>query len=189
MKAHREKNGRPDVRSAVARSRSGRIAAAVSAVLALLFVSGVFAAPLLEAANVTAGGLLRLAYSPLCHQIPARSLELAGHSTAVCARCAGLYVGGLAGLVIGAVLGVGSRRGPRPAWLALAAAPTLADALLAWFGIGGLSNGPRLVLALPPGLLAGVFLSIGIHDLFVSRRQTDLCEPEGTPPALEGLDG
>jgi uncharacterized membrane protein len=42
--------------------------------------------------------MIRLAFKPVCHQIPARSPKLFGQPTAVCARCLGLY----SGLLIGA---------------------------------------------------------------------------------------
>lgn len=60
---------------------------------ALLVVS--VAAPFLALAGADAGRLALAAVEGLCHQIPARSFHLVGHTMALCARCTGVY-GGLA---------------------------------------------------------------------------------------------
>ena len=158
--------------------------------LALVFTSGAFLAPVLERAGVQRAGLLRLTYAPLCHQTPERSLTLAGGNVAVCARCSGLYLGGSAGLFVGALLFVGRARRLRPAWLAIAVLPTLIDALLAWAGLPALSNVPRLVLAWPAGLLAGMFLALGLADLFGPKVSRESCKTftTGGYAALEDVD-
>ncbi len=160
----------------------------VAAALAAIFVAGSLLVPLLEARRVDGAGLGRLVYRPLCHQLPERSLQAAGHPLPVCARCFGLYLGGLTGMLAAGVLLVGRRRGPRPVWFLLAALPTVVDALLAWAGLG-LDNLPRLLLALPPGLLAGIYLSIAVHDLFDSTTPADARGPAGSVSAREVFDG
>ncbi len=141
----------------------------VVALAASAFVAGTWIAPLLIEADHPAGRWLHWVYSPLCHQQPDRSLEVASGHQAVCARCAGLYVGGALGLLVGAVLlgAVSSRL--RPIMLLVVAAPTALDALLPWLGLPGLPNTPRLLLALPAGLMAGLFLALGIADIASSK--------------------
>ncbi|MEO8041300.1 MAG: DUF2085 domain-containing protein [Acidobacteriota bacterium] len=39
-------------------------------------------------------------FSYICHQIPERSLHLAGHQMAVCSRCFGVYIGLLSGILM-----------------------------------------------------------------------------------------
>jgi len=146
-------------------SASARRAVAVAAVAAGAYVAGTWVGPVLVAAGSTAGAWLHLAYAPLCHQLAERSLWLGGVPLAVCARCTGLYAGGLAGLVVG-VACLGRRdRGPRPRWLALVAAPTAIDALLPWIGLPQLSEVPRALLAIPCGVLAGWYLAVGVAGL------------------------
>ena len=169
--------------------RSGRLAVLIAAVLAAVFVLGAFAVPWLEARGVSAAKPFRLLYAPLCHQLDSRCLKVDARAVAVCARCAGLYLGGLAGLLLAAGAIVGRGREPRPIWLAIAFAPTLVDAGLPWVGLSGLGNGPRLLLALPAGLMAGVFLAIGIHDLFNSRKSIRSRRPGGPRTVVEGWDG
>lgn len=130
-------------------------------VAAVLFCAGLVAVPLLESGGHVAGRWLRLAYAPLCHQMPDRSVRLAERPLAVCARCSGLYAGGLAGLLVAVGAGWGVRSpGPRRRWLAIALLPTAVD-----FAMNGLGNAVRLGVAVPAGLALGAFLGIGLNDL------------------------
>jgi uncharacterized membrane protein len=168
-----------------------RRAIRLTALAALLFLAGSYLAPVLEAAGWEGSGLLRLPYSPVCHQIPERSFQFFGAAQAVCARCAGLYWGGVTGLVAASWLVVGRRFSPRPAWLAWALAPTLLDAALPWIGLRGLSTLPRHLLAWPVGFVAGLFLAVGIADL-ASRFTSERSREAGGLRAdslLEGSDG
>ena len=104
---------------------------------ALAFFVGTLAAPLLSSRGMIGGALLRAAYAPVCHQLADRSMAIADGTQAVCARCSGLYLGGVIGLAAGTLwLAAGGRR-PRPLWLALAVAPTAVDWLLPWVGWPG----------------------------------------------------
>jgi uncharacterized membrane protein len=171
--------------------RVQRTAVLCTALVAAAFLAGTYLAPLMEQWGIVGGDLLRRGYAPVCHQIPSRSFEI-GHATqAVCARCAGLYWGGVAGLLAGACLLVGRRRGPRPVWLAIAVAPSVVDALLPWLGLPALPIVPRHLLAWPAGLAAGLFLAIGVADLANSMRTGNKCDPRGlrANSVLEGSDG
>ena len=130
------------------------------------FVAGTFLAPVLAGAGHGWGALWRLAYSPLCHQMPERSLALGNSTQAVCARCSGLYLGAVAGLLLGGWLLSRGRFRPPPWWLGLALAPSAIDFVLPWLGFPSLSNVPRLALAFPAGVVAALFLAVGIEDLF-----------------------
>ena len=57
----------------------------------------IFFTPLLARSFPVAGVYLYVIFSPLCHQIPARSFFLAGLQLPVCARCTGIYLGGFIG--------------------------------------------------------------------------------------------
>jgi uncharacterized membrane protein len=119
------------------------------------------------------GALIYLAGSVVCHQLPERSFFLDGQQFPVCARCTGLYASGLAGLAGWFVIKL--TRGWRPmvvpprvalAMVAITAAPTalslLTGALEVWDG----SNVTRALLAIPPGLAAGVVVAaVATKDL------------------------
>jgi uncharacterized membrane protein len=79
----------------------------------------------------------------VCHQRPERSFASCGHQWPVCGRCAGLYIGAAAGVLIFGLWRV-DRAAPADAWrrrLVLAALPTA----VLWLG--------ELVFRLDPGTL------------------------------------
>jgi len=137
--------------------------------LALIYTSGTFLAPVLMSDGSPWGGLVRLSYAPVCHQQSERSLPVGDGFQSICARCSGLYLGAVAGLFAAALFLVGRRPAPRPIWLAVAALPTLVDALLPWIGLPSLPNNPRLLLAWPVGFLAALFVARGIEEIVASR--------------------
>lgn len=138
--------------------------------VAATFVAAVVLVPVGQAAGSDAARWARAAFAPLCHQLPERSLTLAELPLPVCARCTGLYAGGVLGLAAGALARLGSarRRWPKPRWFWLAAAPTLVDALLASTGLPSLSEVPRAVVAAPAGFAAGIFLAAALRDAVLS---------------------
>lgn len=134
--------------------------------LAGLYCTGTIFAPLLEHLEMKAGSWLRLGYAPACHQLRDRCLDLGFGPLAVCARCFGLYAGGFLGLLAGASLGIRVR--PSFRWLLAACAPTLLDFVAAQLGLPSLSNWPRFLLALPPGILMGLLLADAIAGISAS---------------------
>ena len=158
-----------------------RAAVVVTGLLAVTFIAGFVFVPLMQNAGSPGAWWLRAAYAPLCHQMSERSIELQGAPIAVCARCTGLYLGGALGLFLAAVLVVGRARRPRPFLLAWALAPTLIDALLPWVGLPGLPNLARLIVSVPAGVVAGVFLALGVAELFAQQT------PVRSPESLENL--
>jgi uncharacterized membrane protein len=151
---------------------------AVVAVAAAAWTAGAALPPWLEEGGRPGSRWVRMAYAPVCHQDPDRSLHLGGRPLAVCARCAGLYLGGTLGLAAGA-LGRGGRRWRlRPRWLAVALAPTALDAAVHLVTGSGLPGPARALISVPGGVACGLFLAIGLEDL---ARMYD-------PPTSSGLE-
>ncbi len=145
-----------------------------AAVAAVVFSAGVFLPPLLAPAHASAGEALRSFYAPLCHQHASRSLNVAGAPLAVCARCAGAYLGGAAGLTV-AALGLGRLGRRKLAWLSLGVFPSVVDVAARGMGYAGLENLARAVIAIPAGAVAGVLLAEGVEDalrMFRQRRES-----------------
>jgi uncharacterized membrane protein len=142
---------------------TSRIVPAIVTAIAGLWTTGIVLAPWLSAHDSILGGLLRLLYRPGCHQITDRCLDLGFGPLAVCARCAGLYLGGALGLLWTTVRNRSSR--PRPLWLAIVAAPTVFDFASGQLGLPSLGNWTRFAVALPLGLLAGLYVGDALLEI------------------------
>jgi uncharacterized membrane protein len=142
------------------RSRWGNSSDLIFAVLALVVIAVLmFLAPhgLLDMAD-------RAGYA-VCHQIADHSITIAGHQLPLCARCTGMYLGALAGLMVLAGRGKGRAAGfPSRRYLMIFAvfmalwAFDGANSFLALLGLPHLyepSNGLRLLT----GVLQGVAIA------------------------------
>jgi len=150
-----------------------RLVVAVS-LLACIWTARIFVVPWLAGTTGVETGFLKLCYQPVCHQLAERSLEVAGEPTAVCSRCAGLYLGGALGLLVMAVT-MTPLRGSRLTWLLAASAPTLIDVGVRVVGLPGLPNLPRMLVALPAGVVLGMLLGEALADLG-DRKPVELSE-------------
>jgi uncharacterized membrane protein len=145
------------------------------AIVAIAWNAALLTAPAVDAPRLSAAAYL--AGSLICHQRPERSFHLEGVQYPVCARCLGLYVGSLAGILAwAAVAGVRSIPRGRAARfvnssaprsiLMLVAAPTVASVALAWAGAWDGSNLLRATLAAPLGaVIAAVVAATAAGDL------------------------
>ncbi len=164
--------------------RYARATLALLALLATLYLAGTYVAPLLRAQGTAAGSWLHWAYAPTCHQMAERSIAIAGQPQAVCSRCSGLYIGGVAALWTGlaALLVAGRLRRISPWWLAAACAPTFLDAVLGIVGLPQLPLAPRLWISIPAGFVAGLFLALGAVEIAATSRAPRTPAPP-PPPA------
>ena len=144
---------------------------------AFLVCSLVVLIPVAEDEGWSRASWLRLAFQPACHQIAVRCLDLGVGTLPICARCAGLYAGGFAGLFT--VLVSGRRFQVRFRWLIIAAVPSVADFALGLVHLPTLSNLPRFALALIPGLLAGLLLANAVCEI-ASAPEVSTSTPEIT---------
>jgi uncharacterized membrane protein len=145
-----------------------RLVLAFASGLALLWTGGTVLAPWLSAHDSVLGSWLRLLYRPGCHQISDRCLDLGFGPFAVCARCTGLYIGGCLGLLWTTLRNRPSR--PQPLWLVVFAIPTLLDFAAGQLGLPSLGNWTRLAVALPLGLLAGLYLGDALMTIVIRNQ-------------------
>lgn len=145
-----------------------RLILALATALAATWTAGTVLVPWLASHDWALGSWLRLVYRPGCHQIADRCLDLGFGPLAVCARCFGLYVGGTAGLAW--TLARNRTARPRPLWLLIASVPSILDWAFGILGLPQAGNWVRWTLALPPGLLAGLFLGDALIEIV--RRNT-----------------
>lgn len=111
--------------------------------------------------------LIYLAGSVVCHQLPERSFFWTnGVQLPVCARCTGLYLGGLLAVLgwVGLKVRVRGRGWPLDPGAVLrvtviASLPTLVSVALSAAGVWDGTNVLRAALALPAGLAGGVVVA------------------------------
>lgn len=134
---------------------------------AALLVGVVLLAPAARAAGwALVSEALYGGFRVACHQMPERSFWVAGHPVAVCARCLGLYAGGLAGLLAYPLArGVARTDAPRRAWLLWAAVPTSVDFALGVLGLWENTHWSRFATALPLGAAAAFYIVPGLVEL------------------------
>jgi len=149
---------------------TSRLVPAIVTAFALLWTAGVVAVPWLATNGSFFAPWLHLVYKPGCHQISERCLDLGFGPLAVCARCMGLYIGGCLGLLWTTLRNRSSR--PRPLWLAIVAAPSVLDFAAGLVGLPSLANWPRFALAVPLGLLAGLYLGDALLEIVRQNSQT-----------------
>ena len=114
-----------------------------------------------------------LAGSLICHQRPDRSFFWAGHQLPVCARCTGLYLSALTGVLAWAAIKSATRWQRRPidprtarALFVAAAMPTAISLASGSLGIWDGSNITRALIAVPLGATAGVIVAaVATKDL------------------------
>lgn len=143
--------------------KTTRLVLGLVTALAGLWTAGTALAPWLTAHDSVLGGWLRLVYRSGCHQITHRCLDLGFGPLAVCSRCAGLYLGGTLALLWTTALLRPARL--RPLWLAVVAVPTVLDFAAGQLGLPSLGNWARFALALPLGLLAGLYLGNALIEI------------------------
>ena len=143
----------------------GKRLAAVLTGAAAVWAITILAVPLVAESAPAMSAAIYAAASRICHQIPERSFQISGFQMPVCARCAGLYVTGALGAVMGWLVIAPLEVRRRQRLLLAAAAPTAITWTLEYAGITAFSNLARALAALPLGLAAGwVFVQMLRYD-------------------------
>jgi uncharacterized membrane protein len=104
------------------------------------------------------GFALQRGFALVCHQQPDRSFILFGGTVAVCARCLGIYLGAVVGLLLRVRRNVASR------WLIAATAMNLVDGLAETAGLHGNWMLARFALGIALGVSAGLLVAASFVD-------------------------
>jgi uncharacterized membrane protein len=148
-------------------SRRSVIVWAITATVALLFVSLIVIAPVALAHGHDFTALVIYnSFSRFCHQLPERSFYLDGHPFAVCARCTGIYFG-FAAAVLFYPLARSFKRSDAPArkWLLIALVPIALDFALDFFGVWQNTHLSRSVTGALLGAVVAFYVVPGLLDL------------------------
>jgi uncharacterized membrane protein len=146
---------------------------------ALAWVAAVFAAPVLRARGAGLAPFLYACFSPLCHQVPERSFIVLGYPLAVCARCLGIYLGFLGGLVLYAARrGFRTLRLPGTAAFVLVTVPILLDTAGNLLGFWSTSNAVRFATGLLWGPVLPFYFVTAVAELALGKKQ-EVLETKG----------
>ena len=148
-------------------ARAPLIAWAIVTAIALMLVALIVGAPLAQVNGHPAfAAAIYRAFSFVCHQIPERSLHLAGHQFAVCSRCVGLYSGfAVAALIYPLARSLKRTDTPRRLWLMLAAVPLAIDFGLTYFGVWQNTHLSRFLTGALLGSMAVFYVLPGLSEL------------------------
>jgi uncharacterized membrane protein len=148
-------------------SRRSVVVWSITATITLAFVSLIVIAPLaLAHGHDFAALVIYKSLSRFCHQIPERSFYLDGHPLAVCARCAGIYFGFAAGVLLyPLVRSLWRSDAPARKWLLVALVPTALDFGLDFFHIWENTHLTRLVTGALLGGITAFYVVPGLLDL------------------------
>lgn len=148
-------------------------------VFSLIVACGIFLiviAPIAEANQFTviSSSIYKIG-NYICHQIAERSLFVAGHPFAVCARCFGIYFGLFVGSAFYPVFRPIKKAEPLSYfWLFLAMIPMAVDWSLGFFEIWSNTHLSRFLTGLILGTICALFIIpalVEIFSLLLSRRK------------------
>jgi len=156
--------------------------------IALLAVGLVFFGWLLNTPEGVLGKADAIGYA-VCHRIDVRSFHLGTRQLPLCARCSGMYLGAMTGLLYQAVRG--KRRSGMPPWRVTA----VLVALVVAFAIDGLNSYLTLFPGAPNAyqpqnwlrLLTGTGMGVAISGLLYPAFNQTVWSDVDNRPALDGL--
>jgi uncharacterized membrane protein len=141
-------------------------------ILVLVWIAGFVSDPLIRAAGGGDSRLLSLiahAYGRVCHQIEDRSFHIGGHPLAVCARCFGIYIGYLAGLIVYPLSKpLAGTELPHRSWLIAALLPLAVDVAGGFLGIFENTLASRALTGLIAGVAGAFYTLPGLVSLAAS---------------------
>lgn len=144
--------------------------ATLAGILAWLGAIGL--APYLRSRGVSLGKFIYVCFSPVCHQIPARSFFAWGYPLAVCARCLGIYSGFLAGMALYPFLQGFSTVGlPKTKVFLVLTAPIAVDTVGNFFRLWATSNILRLGTGFLWGTILPFYLLTGLAELALKDKK------------------
>ena len=115
--------------------------------------------------------LLKQVYSTVCHQIPYKSIEVNGINFLVCARCSGIYFGGL--LISMFFLFSFRNYSLKVSYLFIAAIPMLTDVILYSTGVYAYSKIIALVTGFIFGFVVVSFILSSIEKILLKGNNKD----------------
>ncbi len=127
--------------------------------LVAIWCGGIVLAPALSTKLPGVSSFLYSFYSPICHQIDARSFHLSGEKIGVCSRCSSIYFGFLFSLALYPFFRkLQAPESPKRQWIALAVLPMIIDVFVNFTGIHESTLLTRAITGLLFGLILPFYL-------------------------------
>jgi len=152
---------------------------------ALLWCGAIVLAPILAVLPepfTAVGSAMYGLFSPVCHQIEERSLEVLGLPLAVCTRCTAVYGGFLAGVLLYPLVRSVDHPVYPPRWItALAVFPMLVDVVMGWTGIHPVSGATRVFTGAFFGLIVPFVVLPALGEAvqeFVASHRRPIPQPQ-----------
>ena len=137
----------------------------------VLWIGAILTAPYLKSKSLPISSFLYTTFSPTCHQIPSRCFLLFGYPLAVCARCLGIYIGFLIGvLTYPFIRGFGILRLPRTLSFILITIPIVVDTIGNIFGIWESPSELRFCLGILWGIILPFYFITGLAELALRKK-------------------
>jgi uncharacterized membrane protein len=139
---------------------------AAAVAIAVAWLAAIAAAPLAASGGYGSAGPIYGFFGYVCHQLPERSLYLAGHQLAVCSRCLGVYAGLAAGLLTYPLWRPMEEPAALPrVWLFAALVPITLDWSLTIFGVWENTHLSRFFTGGVLGAACAVFIMPALIDI------------------------
>ncbi len=139
---------------------------------AAIWLALIFLAPLLRFVDSRWHVLIYTIFSPTCHQIESRCFLVFGFPLAVCARCLGIYMGFLFGVLLFLKESPFPPLLPRTKTFVLVTCPLVLDSLGNLLGIWQSPHLLRLGVGALWGSLLPYYFVLGLTDAFSKRSRT-----------------
>ncbi len=110
-------------------------------------------------------------YSTVCHQQPEKLIEIVGHNTLVCARCTGIYLGGLLSSFI--FLFISKVKSKSGKLMILASIPMLVDVILYASGLYNYTINIAFVTGLVFGSVGIAYIYNGLQIILVRNGKSE----------------
>ena len=136
----------------------------------IIWIVSIFLAPYLRAQSVYWSRIIYVAFSPICHQIPARCFIFYGYPLAVCTRCLGIYFGFFVGTLFYPLFrGFASITLPEKKIFILMSLPIVVDTIGNLFALWVTPPWIRYATGFLWGIMLPFYFITGIADALISR--------------------
>ncbi len=141
----------------------------------LLWMSGIFLAPVLKFHSQTWNEFIYAVFSPVCHQLSERCFFIFGYPLAVCTRCLGIYAGCLLGMILFPIIrGFADTLIPKIRLFILFTSPISIDTFGNFFSIWKTTPWLRFTIGFIWGVILPFYFVSGLSDAWIRMKTKNI---------------